>query len=40
MIDITRFESIKRVIKELSCLIGLLANKHDYAGLVNRIETF
>ena len=40
--DITRFEYIKRASKEQDpVLIGVtLANKHDYAGLVNRIERF
>ena len=40
--DITRFEYIKRASKGTGpVLIGVtLANKHDYAGLVNRIERF
>ena len=40
--DITRFEYIKRASKGTGpVLIGVtLANKHDYAGLINRIERF
>jgi len=40
--DITRFEYIKRASKGTGpVLIGIaLANKHDYAGLINRIEHF
>ena len=40
--DITRFEYIKRASKGTGpVLIGVaLADKHDYAGLINRIEQF